>query len=271
MVIQGVEDEAEYHALVAEVCADLKPVGAVESLLAERVAQLFWRLRRVLRFETERLSQQSCEAASAQPTLDEIVRNGVRRERFCFALGHLFLSETVELEPEMVATIFEAFSDCLSGAQRLVFWETEESWMAAMRGPIASDAPVTVGGVLSFLHDAEVRVRALGPLTLGSPVLSAEKRQANLIAAVFTHYLSAERLWGRFDRETMRKFDMRLTDALLLQLGTVGLVDRYEPRLRKDLTNTLRDLANLQDRRRDSGLRTAATENRLPFAAAIHG
>lgn len=40
VVIQGVEDEAEYEALVPEVIADLKPMGAVERLLAERVAQL---------------------------------------------------------------------------------------------------------------------------------------------------------------------------------------------------------------------------------------
>ena len=51
VVIQGVENEADYEALVAEVIADLKPVGAVEGLLAERVALLFWRLRRVVRFE----------------------------------------------------------------------------------------------------------------------------------------------------------------------------------------------------------------------------
>ena len=52
VVIQGVENEAEYEALVADVIADLKPMGAVERLLAERVAQLFWRLRRVLRLKT---------------------------------------------------------------------------------------------------------------------------------------------------------------------------------------------------------------------------
>lgn len=68
VVIQGVENEAEYEALVADVIADLKPQGAVESLLAERVAVIFWRLRRVLRFETESLSQQASEATSlAEP------------------------------------------------------------------------------------------------------------------------------------------------------------------------------------------------------------
>jgi hypothetical protein len=69
----------------------------------------------------------------------------------------------------------------------------------------------------------------------------------------------------------MRKFDMRLTDALLLLLSAVGLVDRYEVRLRKDLTNSLRDLAELQDRRRSSRSEAAAAEERLPFAAMLQG
>ena len=190
-----------------------------------------------------------CEAASSGATLEETVRNGARRERFCFALGHLSLPEGYELEPETVATIFEAFIDCLSEAQRLVFCGTEHGWLSAMREP---DARVTVGDMLRFLRAAEERLRALGPVALGSPVSSGEKPQPNLIAAVYSYYLGMERLWSRFDGEAMRKLDRQRTDALLLQLGAVGLVDRYEARLRRDLTNTLRDLADLQDRRRDS-------------------
>lgn len=264
-VIRGVEDEAEYEALVADVIADLKPVGAVESLMAERVAQLWWRLRRVLRFETERLSQQDCEAANAGATLEETVRNGARRERFCVALGHLFLPESVELEPEAVATIFEAVTDCLSEAQRLVLCGTKDGWMSAMR---EADARVTVGHMLRFLRAAEERLQALGTVALGSPMSFAEKRQPNLIAAVYSYYLGTERVWSRFDGDAMRKFDRQRTDALLLQLTGVGLIDRYEPRLRRDLTRTLRDLADLEDRRRALRRGTGVTEEPLSFTAA---
>jgi hypothetical protein len=268
VVIRGVEDEAEYDGLAADVIADLQPIGAVERLLAERVAQLWWRLRRVLRFETERLSQQNCEATSSCATLEETVRNGARRERFCFALGHLLLPETSELEAETVATLFEAFIDCLSEAQRLVFCGTEHGWTSAVIGP---DARVTVGDMLGFLRAAEERLQALGPVALGSPVSPLEKPQPNLIAAVYSYYLGSERVWSRFDGEEMRKVDKRRTDALLLQLSGIGLIDRYEPRLRRDLTHTLRDLAELQDRRRDSRSGAAAAEERLPFAAVLQG
>lgn len=268
VVIQGVENAADYEALVADVIAHLNPVGAVERLLAERVAQLFWRLRRVLRFETERLSQRTCEATNAGASLEETVRNGARRERLCFALGHLFLPVAVELEPETIATIFEAFTDCLSEAQRLVLCETEHSWMSAMREP---DAHVTVGEMLQFLRAVEERLHASGPVLLGSSVSFGGKPQPNLIAAVYGHYLGMERLWSRFDGEAMRKLDRERTEALLLQLGGLGLIDRYEPRLRRDLTHTLRDLADLQDRRRGLRSRDAKAEEWLPFAELLKG
>jgi hypothetical protein len=266
VVIPGMEDEAEYDALVADVIADLKPMGAVERLLAERVAQLFWRLRRVLRFETERLSQQNCEAISSGATLEEMFRNGARRERFCVALGHLFLPEGYELETETAATILEAFIDCLTEAERRAFCGTEHGRLSAMREP---GARVTVGDVLRFLRAAEERLQALGPVALGSRISSVEKPQPNLIAQVYRYYLGMERLWSRFDGDAMRKFDRQRTDALLLQVSAVGLVDRYEVRLRKDLTNTLRDLAERQDRRLSSRSRTCVDDERLPVSAVF--
>jgi hypothetical protein len=271
VVIRGVENEADYEALVADVIADLKPMGAVERLLAERVAQLFWRLRRVLRFETERLAQQNCEAASSPATLEETVRNGARRERLCFALGHLFLPEAFDLEAETVATILEAFVDCLSEPQRLAFYGDERACLAAVierRGPI--EVRLSVGDLLRFLRAAEERLGVLGPVTLRG-VPCAERLQPNLIAAVYGHYLGADRLWNRFDQDELRTLDKRRTEALLLHLTGVGLIDRYEPRLRRDLTHTLRDLADLQDRRRDSRSAAAAADERLPFAAVLQG
>lgn len=40
------EADAEYQQFIADVVGDLKPVGTVETELANRVAMLFWRLRR---------------------------------------------------------------------------------------------------------------------------------------------------------------------------------------------------------------------------------
>ncbi len=50
-VIPGVESAEEWEAHRDGVVAALAPQGAMESMLAERVATLSWRLRRVERYE----------------------------------------------------------------------------------------------------------------------------------------------------------------------------------------------------------------------------
>ncbi len=48
----GKEDGQEYRELLDGLIASLHPVGQMECLLVEKIAVDFWRLRRVLRFET---------------------------------------------------------------------------------------------------------------------------------------------------------------------------------------------------------------------------
>jgi hypothetical protein len=48
----GREDEMEYHELLDELTKDLAPVGRMETLLVEKIAVNYWRLRRLVRFET---------------------------------------------------------------------------------------------------------------------------------------------------------------------------------------------------------------------------
>ena len=48
----GREDEMEYHELLDELKKDLAPVGRMEMLLVEKIAVNYWRLRRLVRFET---------------------------------------------------------------------------------------------------------------------------------------------------------------------------------------------------------------------------
>jgi hypothetical protein len=51
-VISG-EDQAYYDALHDEILAELAPSGVMETLLAERVVSLTWRLKRAVRFENQ--------------------------------------------------------------------------------------------------------------------------------------------------------------------------------------------------------------------------
>lgn len=46
------EDPAEYEALREALLDELSPLSAMEGMLIDRLAQLFWRLRRIPRFES---------------------------------------------------------------------------------------------------------------------------------------------------------------------------------------------------------------------------
>jgi hypothetical protein len=67
------ESEQEYDAFRAAIGADLDPVGMIEAELAERVAQLLWRLRRVVRYETE---AQCASMAALPPHPDQVQPDG---------------------------------------------------------------------------------------------------------------------------------------------------------------------------------------------------
>jgi hypothetical protein len=48
----GREDKLKYYQLLAELERDLVPYGSMETLLVEKIAVNYWRLRRLIRYET---------------------------------------------------------------------------------------------------------------------------------------------------------------------------------------------------------------------------
>ena len=59
------EDAAEFEAFEAAILADLAPTGALQTLLARRVAVAAWRLERADRLEAEVLEVRSYEGANS--------------------------------------------------------------------------------------------------------------------------------------------------------------------------------------------------------------
>ena len=60
----GKEDEGEYQELLEGIIGSLHPSGQMEYLLVEKIAVDFWRLRRVLRFETGSIQNHIASALS---------------------------------------------------------------------------------------------------------------------------------------------------------------------------------------------------------------
>ena len=55
-VVPGVEKKEDWETHLSGVLQSLTPEGHLETVLAERVALLSWRLHRVTRFETESIA-----------------------------------------------------------------------------------------------------------------------------------------------------------------------------------------------------------------------
>jgi len=76
-VIKG-ENEADYEAFHDNMLAELDPVGGVESMLAERIVNLWWRLRRA-----ERMQNQAIEDMIGR----KVTNDPARRKRECYYIN----------------------------------------------------------------------------------------------------------------------------------------------------------------------------------------
>ena len=70
-VIPGVESEDDWLAHLSGVIQSLRPVGQIETLLAERAALNFWRLKRVVKYETQLVTAADPHADPPTPSLGD--------------------------------------------------------------------------------------------------------------------------------------------------------------------------------------------------------
>jgi len=235
VVLEGIESAADYEDLLASVLADLRVVGTVETLIGERIAQLFWRLRRINRFETESLSCWQMEIAPTISDMNEQLECQERRQRTTTALESLFLSNDTVLDKDIVTEILLAFSlYCPSIDASHATSPADEAVGFGVQG--ATEAKTcTVGAIIEFVRQLEQR-----------------SGHENLIASVYASCFGNRRNWDRVDAGIADSVRRRRTEALLVQYERGRIIDRYEARLRNDISRSLADLKQLRDHRRDS-------------------
>jgi hypothetical protein len=112
-VVPGVEKKEEWEEHRDGVLESLHPEGHLELVLAERVALLSWRLRRVIRFETESIAlaqekaeddlarERRFESGSDHP---EAVRGNAKSDRD----DHRLLKRFAKMEDEKVLSSLDA-------------------------------------------------------------------------------------------------------------------------------------------------------------------
>jgi len=241
VVLDGVEDVTAYEQFASQVLNDLDAQGAIETALAERVAQLFWRLWRVTLFETQSVSQWQ-QALFPQPEHLAVRAAALATsERMTGALSTLFLPEKHELDYETVLAIREALLGCIGDRGRQVLAvHASDSVSAFMSDPLPRKR-YTVHAVRQALLSAGRRLQQQAAGT--RPYRYAGE---NLLARLYKFWVGAGGEWQEAERGRIRQ----RTAGLLLQIDRMAVVERYEPRLRRDLSRTLTDLRDLQEVRK---------------------
>jgi hypothetical protein len=261
----GLTAEAAVLALVGETAADwaahragiidaLAPAGALEAELAERVASLTWRLRRVVRAETATLAGQ----------LEDAERRAVRDAR---PLPPRVTALDLELDEEP-PTLEELRDDAARLAPRR---DAHQRVARARLGDDDPDAPLDPGDVLVFAQDLTRRARVdLDALDRALPDWRArrwtgrtvgemaralrphpdphlEDADALLVNASLAAMLDAECEAERVADAERRLERLRAERVVPRSSDRAELLERYEAHLQRQLSMTLATLRGVRE------------------------
>jgi hypothetical protein len=253
-VVSGVETREGWEDHRAGVMESISPAGHLESILAERVALLSWRLARVTRYETEKISlaqekieediherdrfMRSIQGGSiADPTHPEDIRGEAEWSK----QRHNSLKRFVRLGPDKTMK-GSAPSDVIHG----VLMKAQ-----GMTGEEIDQDDLTLPGVGEDEDIVELDPMKVGDIR-GCIVSIAEA--AGLDAKDLLERATEE---ARIDtaksayklEETKREIDRRSRERLLPDSSQLEKIARYEAHLSKQLYTALHELEALQKRR----------------------
>jgi len=265
IVIPGLEDPGEYDRLLRALVDDWDPRTAMETFCVGRLGQQIWRLMRAARFEKDFLAYCTDEIVVTPLDLDAYYKEEGHRRATLDALGMLFSSEDQLLKKQTIEIILNACITAVGANLRGVFLGGEAETMKAF-GAFASKHRYTVGLVKRFLNGAQERLAACGSLP------SHLSLEPNLIATV-CRCLDTGRLFRDTSEQAKRRHEGLRTDAFLIRFERMAPIDRYETKVRRDISRTMQELRELQAERRSSGCeidkyRTLLPIRRLPGRAA---
>jgi len=255
-VLPGVERAEDWDAHRDATIASLAPSGYLETILADRVASLFWRLGRVTRYETENAasSLETAEAALAESSRFDVGSN------LLLGTTPTQIQETVEIRMETVrafVTLREYEPDDTFPPERA----------EAVLEVVASRADVELEDLSFPFLPAEADDLGWGTWTGWTKKLVLEAVAVVAAASKREVVRNPEDLWrasgaiaqGELEtallalREAEGKLERRVRSKLLLPADGLDKVARYETHLERSLYKALHELQRLQAARNGTG------------------
>ena len=246
-VIAGMERKEDWRDFRDGVLADLAPEGCVEVALARRVAQLFWRLRRVTNYETGVTNVGQEEVEGTFEDLNKKLKESIAKRDL--AQSRLESSKKTIAFLESLATL--ADDEKVEGADARETLETETSFVGlSVQAPDFSE-------VTGLPPETHKNIWAWGGWTAGL----VRQLMGTLASRA---ELSPEEL-GQEQGEAVRESQERIDDLtcrhrevasrlrrsrLLPDEKTLAKIARHEGHLAKQFSQALQQLRSLQDVRR---------------------
>src|SRR5215216_5243501 len=249
-VVPGVEEKEDWEEHRDGVLESLHPEGHLELVLAERVALLSWRLRRVIRFETESIAlyQEKAEDDLARerrfesgPDHPEAVRSNAKSARD----DHRLLKRFAKMEDDKPLSSIDAdiiIWGAMECADKVVEGEVDpEELLESISVPGLPDSDSWEGyeGWTAGLVRAVIEAVAQATDEEPEELLEAARRDAGF--KVERAKLEAEKV-----ERDLRKM---ARERLLPDEKTLEKVARYEAHLSRLFHKTLHELEALQVRR----------------------
>ncbi len=252
-VVPGIENAEDWEAHGAGVLESLKPEGHLETVLAERVALLSWRLHRVTRYETESIAlyQEQAEDDLADRrrfgshVLGANHPEDVRGKLKAAKAKHRLLKRFPKLDDDKHLSGFDADT---------ILWEVMEYTDRVAKGNVAPEdlvEEISIPGVPEDVDWEDYESWAVGIVRAGIEAIAKatdEDPEELLEAAtdgarrdIIGKEQAAERV--KQDLEKMSR------ERLLPRVETLEKVSRYEAHLSRQLYKALHELEALQTRR----------------------
>lgn len=256
------EDEAALAALRDDMCADLKPRGALEEFLVDHLVALMWRWRRVLRFETGATREVADEAVAdwsrhqreKQAQLDRLDRlltpqipktGKTAKKKRAPLVPEQRWEDTEDLEGNLrdarQAIGAFALDDPLAQPDRRLAWalyDVAKDEGLDMREALGVDDAIDVFEAIE--HASREQLERL----FGTILHAGESPQSGWIRlrawAKCREWLAERELAYR----TRQEDRLRMTSGL--PLGSLEIVVRYESHLSREFDRTLRQLNERQ-------------------------
>ena len=253
-VVPGIEMAEDWEAHGAGVLESLKPEGHLETVLAERVALLSWRLHRVTRYETESIAlyQEKAEDDLARERClgshvlgashPEDVRGSLKAARS----KHRFLKRLPKLEEDKHVSAFDADS---------TLWTVVEYADRVAEGEVESEEVmegISVPGVPESVEWEEYEGWTAGKVRAGmAAIAKATGEDPDELLEYATDKARRDVIGKEQAAEQVAKDLERMSrERVLPRVEILEKVSRYEAHLSRQLFKAMHELEALQVRRR---------------------